>query len=156
MMLRRALRSAAVLSLGVGVASCGDETPLVPVVSEAVLLLTQPEGQPVFFSAEYRGEVVLDEAGCFRLDLVPPDNATVLWPAGTTLWARGDQLELRDPRGRRIVSLGASYRFVGGFVAALDDVTDLDASEREATRTRCPGNYWLFQPGSARAITRNP
>ena len=136
-----------------GIAACDGETPLVPVVTEDVLLVTQPDDFTVFLSSEYRGEVVLDEAGCFRLDLEPPNNATLVWPSGTSLWARGDRLELQDDRGRQIVALGTSFRFIGGFVVGLGEVTDLSPMEQESVRMRCPGSFWLLREGSSRRIS---
>ena len=141
------------LLLVTGIAACDTESPLVPVVTQDVLLVTQPDDFVVFFASEYRGEVVLDEAGCFRLDLEPPSNATVIWPSGTSLWARGDNLELQDTRGRQIVALGNPFRFIGGFVAGLGEVTDLSPMEAEDVRMRCPGSFWLFREGSARRIS---
>ena len=133
--------------------ACGEDTPLAPVVTEDVLVVTQPESFQVFFASEYRGEVLLDPAGCFRLALDPPNDATVVWPPGTTLWARGDQLELQDARGRQIVAIGGQHRFLGGFVAGLGEVADLNDMELAETMMRCPGTYWLLRAGTSRRIT---
>lgn len=145
-------RFATLVSFALALGACGEETPLTPVMSEDVLLVTQPEDFQVFFMSEYRGGVVLDAAGCFRLDLAPPNDATVIWPSGTSLWARGDQLELQDARGRQIVAIGGQHRFLGGFVAALTEVADLDAVELEETKARCPGTYWLLRAGTSRRL----
>ncbi len=149
-------RARAVMLLGFALftSGCGEgAAPLVPVLDEEVLVLTQQEGLVVFFDGRYRGMVELDDAGCLRLDLAEPDDATVVWPAGTSLWSRGDQLVLRDPAGRQIVALGENVQLGGGFLAALEEVTDLSEAERAEIRGRCPGPYWLMRPGSARRIT---
>jgi hypothetical protein len=150
--MRRATKTIVQLGALLGLVGCGEETPLVPLVTDDVVVLTQQVGLVVFFDVTYRGMIELDDAGCLRLGLAEPNDAPVVWPAGTGLWSRGDQLVLRDAEGRQIVALGERVQLAGGYLAALDEVTDLTRAERAEIGERCPGPYWLMKPGSALSI----
>jgi hypothetical protein len=124
--------------------------PLEPVTQSEVLVLTQSADLVWYPLVAYRGPVVIDEAGCMRLGLTEPENATIVWPSGTTVWTRGDTHVLRDDRGREVLDLDGTAHFSGGFAAALEELTDLSLAERDATRERCPGPYWLVSEGTIR------
>ena len=74
-----------------------------------------------------------------RRDLEAPDNATIVWPSGTTVWMRGETRILRNEFGREMLDIGERGRFSGGYAAALEELTDLTSEEREDVRDRCPG-----------------
>ena len=147
----RSMRDVAPLLVALTLAACGDgELPLEPVTGDDLLLLTQSEDLVWFPLVQYRGSVVVDEAGCMRLDLEAPDNATIVWPSGTTVWMRGETRILRNEFGREMLDIGERGRFSGGDAAALEELTDLTSEEREDVRDRCPGPYWLVTDGTVR------
>jgi hypothetical protein len=134
--------------------ACGEDAdPLVPAVDDEVLVLTQSAGLEWFPDSFYQGSLVFDGAGCIRLDLPSGDDASVVWPSGTTLWTRGDRRVLRDSSGRELYGEGDRLRFSGGYIAAIGEVSDYSAAQREAARERCPGPYWLVTPGSVRRFS---
>jgi hypothetical protein len=136
--------------LAVGSLACDERLPLEPVTDPDVLVLTQSAGLEWFPEALFRGAVIVDGAGCMRLGFTPPDNATVVWPAGSSLWTRGDDLVVRNGEGREVLTVGEAAQFGGGYLAAIDEVSDLDSAQRDAVRDRCPGPYWLVSPGTIR------
>ena len=83
-----------------------------------------------------------------RLDLPSGDDANIVWPSGTPPWTRGDRRVRRDSSGREPLGEGDRLRFAGGYIAGPDEVSDYLAAQRQATRERCPGPYWLVTPGS--------
>lgn len=103
-----------------------------------VLFLTAAQPATVSMQALFEGRVVVDQAGCIRLD--SPDPATVIWPHGFRLAVRDGQLLVRDSAGREIGSIGGAFRFGGG------EVPELSASivaDHAAVTARCPGRYWI-------------
>ena len=138
-------------ALALGLAACDQRPlPLEPIPQSEVLVLTQSEDLVWYPLVEFRGPVLIDEAGCMRLGLAAPENATIVWPSGTTVWTRGRMHVVRDDRGREVLDLDGTAQFSGGFAAALEELTDLTETERAETRERCPGPYWLVSEGTIR------
>lgn len=106
----------------------------------SVLFLTAAQPATESMQALFEGRVVIDAAGCIRLD--SPDPATVIWPHGFSLVARAGQVHVRDSTGREIGSIGGAFRFGGGEVQELSG-SIMNAQARSAALARCPGRYWI-------------
>ena len=142
-------------ALALGLAGCGETPlPLEPIPGDEVLVLTQSADLVWYPFVAYRGPIRIDAEGCMRLDLEAPDDATIVWPSGTTVWSRGASRVVRDSRGREVLDMSRDAYFSGGFAAALDELTDLTSGERAETRERCPGSYWLVTEGTIRTGPR--
>ena len=125
--------------LGIGCTSGEDRiTAFAALPNDDVVFITQNVEPNVVMDALFTGRVLVDDAGCLRLDAPPPDASTVVWPKGFTL----DGSHIRDASGRSIGHIGGSFRFGGGHVPDLDHV-EVDARMRESAKARCPGSYWI-------------
>ena len=140
-------RIAGILMLTTALVACGED-PLEPVLPNDVLVLTQRPRLEWHPEARFRGTLAVDEAGCMRIDAVQPDDATVVWPTGTTLWLRDGAFVIRNAFDRDAHVVGESVSFGGGYLASLQDVSDLSEGERQSVRARCPGSFWLVTPGT--------
>ncbi len=90
--------------------------------------------------ALFQGRVILDQAGCIRLDSA--EGSTVVWPYGATLQQSGLELRVRAADGREIGRLGGSFRFGGGHVPTLHTFA-LAPEDRELAQLSCPGDFWI-------------
>jgi hypothetical protein len=110
----------------------------------AVVFLAQNASQGPYMSALFQGRVTLDAQGCLRLDA--GDRDTVIWPHGYTLDLRGGALVVKDAQGREVGAVGGSFRFGGGEVTSLEQVSQLSAETRARAEQSCPGRYWFASP----------
>lgn len=108
---------------------------------EDVVFLTQNAEPEAVMDALFEGRVVLDEAGCLRLDA--PDRHTVVWPVGFSLEVEGDDLTVRDDEGRTVGSIGGAFRLGGGEVERLHEGIRMAPSDKTKAEERCPGRYWI-------------
>lgn len=99
--------------------------------SGEVLFLTQGAPATFVMDALFEGRVVVDDAGCVRLD--GPDPATVVWPYRFTL--EGNTVHAAD--GRIVGRLGGSFRLGGG------EVPTLAGGDWQSALDRCPGRFWI-------------
>lgn len=119
----------------------------------ASALLSDLDGGPVFLvqsepatavmEALFDGRVLMDAAGCLRLEIGSPEDATVVWPFGTTLEAFGSTYRVREEGGRAVGVVGERFRFGGGFVSELHDGIPMNEDARAHAGERCPGVYWI-------------
>jgi hypothetical protein len=123
--------------------ACGPSATLVEDPS-AVVFLAMDASQGAYMDALFQGRVTLDAQGCLRLDAGNRD--TVIWPHGYTLDTRGDALVVKDAQGREVGTVGGSFRFGGGEVNSLEQVSHLSATTRARAEERCPGRYWFAAP----------
>ena len=128
-------------------AGCGED-PVEPVVANDVLVLTQTPRLDWHPEARFRGTLRVDEAGCLRIVAPSPDDATVVWPTGTTLWTGDGAFVVRNGFGRDMHTIGDRITFGGGYLSSLADVSDLNSGEQQSVQARCPGAYWLVTPGT--------
>ena len=114
-----------------------------PVVDEPadVVFIVQGVVPDAMMQALFRGRVVLDAAGCLRLDL--PDPATVVWPKGFRLVEGSTGLRVVDGDGAVVGVVGGSFAFGGGEVPELAEWWGISAEDRQRAETRCPGRYWI-------------
>lgn len=106
-----------------------------------VIVITQNVVPGLTMEALFQGRVVLDGAGCLRLD--SPDPATVVWPKGFTVVADGDTLRVRDAAGREVGHVGGTFRLGGGELGSLHAGVPVSAADRERAHASCPGGYWI-------------
>ena len=124
-------------------ASTGTRANLVDDPS-AVVFLAFDESQSAYMDALFQGWVTRDAQGCLRLDA--GDRDTVIWPHGYTLEIRGEVLVVKDAQGRQVGTVGGSFRFGGGEVTSLEQVSHLSAATRARAEESCPGRYWFASP----------
>jgi hypothetical protein len=145
-----------------GVTEMGGTTTMTP-TTEA----TTPPTSEVFFpklktsdglppSARIRGELVLDEEGCLRIDEGGAAPATLpLWPSYFKLSTGGDEIRILDGEGDFVARVGGRIDTGGG------EMQHGETTPRETFQTlrrgvgedmarelreRCPGPYWLVGP----------
>ena len=135
--------AALVATLLVACSPNGDEDLVEPLASRStdVIFLSQNVTQTVVMEALFEGRVVVDPAGCIRLD--SPDPATVVWPKGFTISGSGAALRVRDASGRDIGRIGESFRLGGGEVSSLHEGIGVSAADRQRAETHCTGRYWI-------------
>jgi hypothetical protein len=121
--------------------ACTDVEPLAPVQMVEIIFLAQTLPPGVVMEALFQGRVFVDPAGCVRLNT--NDQHTVVWPHGTVLLRRGDDLLVRSSDGRDLGRLGGSFRFGGGEVPSLHAGIALSHDTRQRASTECPGRYWI-------------
>lgn len=107
-------------------------------VQHDIMFLTAAQPARESMQALFEGRVVVDPAGCIRLD--SPDPATVIWPHGFRLAVQRGQLLVRDGTGREIGRIGGAFRFGGGEVPTLSASI---LAGHAAVAARCPGRYWI-------------
>lgn len=105
-----------------------------------ITLPAEPNGH---MQALFRGVVVIDAAGCFRLDLAAPDNSTVVWPFGATLRPGAGGWTVHEASGRAIGRIGETMTFGGGHVPSLHSGLQFSGSDRTILEARCPGSFWI-------------
>lgn len=138
--MKRTLVPAALLSL----AACGGDPGPGPGLTglanpDATVFLSLETQPTVFMEALFQGTVTRDASGCLRAE--GTEGATVIWPYGTRLEARGGALFVVDAAGRELGRIGGHFRMGGGYSrAAYHYLSDADT---ERAQTRCPGNYWV-------------
>lgn len=126
-----------------------------PPASEVLFPQQKPsDGLPP--SARIRGKLVLDEAGCIRIDGGGSAPATLpLWPDYFELSTEGDELHILDGRGDLVARVGGRID-TGGGEMQQGDTTPRETFQalRRAVggdtarqlRERCPGPYWIVGP----------
>ncbi len=121
-----------------------EETALANSVVE-VSFVTLSRVPNVWMDALFRGDVVVDGAGCIRMD--GPDAHTVIWPRGYRLAPDDADLRVLDGDGRIVGVLGGHFELGGGEVPVLHDGIPLTAADRERLERTCPGRYWIAAGG---------
>jgi hypothetical protein len=106
---------------------------------EATVFLALKDPPGVFMEALFQGTVTRDANGCLRAE--GSEGATVIWPHGTRLEARGSALFVVDAAGRELGRIGGRFRMGGGYSQAAYHY--LSGADTERAQTRCPGNYWV-------------
>jgi hypothetical protein len=105
-----------------------------------ILFLVQTVVPDVVMDALFVGRVVVDPAGCVRLDSV--DDATVVWPKAFALDARDGALRVLNAQQQEAGRIGGTFRLAGGEVPFLHGQS-VSAADRARAATRCPGRYWM-------------
>lgn len=108
---------------------------------DGIVLLTLDEPQEAWMSALYRGDVVVDEAGCLRL--AGPDAPTVIWPEGYHLAPTIEGPEVRDASGHYVGRVNDHFTLGGGEVPYLHSGIPMSDADRRWAREQCPGRYWI-------------
>jgi len=146
-MTRSLVRTAAPLACAatLALAACTSGDPVDPSLTGggntgATVFLAQSAPPGAVMQALFQGTVVRDAQGCLRLD--SPQPATVIWPHGFTLEARGGRLYVEDAAGREIGRIGGSFRFGGGYSPTHDHLS-LTPADHALADSRCPGEYWI-------------
>lgn len=119
----------------------GPTTPLSSLSAADVHFFTQDEVPEVVPDALFEGRVLLDDAGCLRLD--GPDAHTVIWPKGYSLAVAEGALAVRDGGGETVGRIGGAFRLGGGEVPFLHDGIPMAKVDREAAEAACPGRFWI-------------
>jgi hypothetical protein len=95
----------------------------------------------VHMDALFEGNVVLDDAGCLRLD--SPDPATVVWPRGWEFEQDGGTIRILDTGGERVGRVGEPFALGGGEVETLAAAMGFTGQDRDLAESYCPGRYWI-------------
>lgn len=119
----------------------GPTTPLSSLSAADVHFFAQDEVPEVVPDALFEGRVLLDDAGCLRLD--GPDAHTVIWPKGYSLTVTDGALAVRDGGGEPVGRIGGTFRLGGGEVPFLHDGIPMAKADREAAEAACPGRFWI-------------
>jgi hypothetical protein len=141
---RSVVRAGTLLALLIAAVACDTSDSIGPGFTgladpEATVFLALEEQPTVFMDALFQGTVSRDANGCLRAE--GSEGATVIWPYGTRLQARGGALLVVDASGRELGRIGGRFRMGGGYSqAAYHYLSDADT---ERAQTRCPGNYWV-------------
>lgn len=127
-----------------------------PPASEVLFPKQKPaDGLPM--SARIRGELVLDEEGCIRIDSGGGmANYLPLWPSYFELSAEGGELRILDGEGDFVARIGGRIDTGGGEMLHGETTPreifqalrrGLGEDMAREVRERCPGPYWLVGPG---------
>lgn len=140
---RRAPFALLALALLAACSTAGDDglAPVPLADATGVIFITQNVVPGLTMEALFQGRVVLDGAGCLRLD--SPDPATVVWPKGFTIVADGDTLRVRDASGRVIGHVGGRFNLGGGELGSLHASVPVSDADRARAHASCPGGYWI-------------
>ncbi len=135
------------LALAVAAACSDGQSPQAPILLSDLdggpLFLVQSEPATAVMEALFDGPVLLDAAGCLRLDLGSSESATVVRPFGATLEALDGTYRVRDGDGRAVGTVGERFRLRGGFISDLHDGIPLNQDARARAHAQCPGTYWI-------------
>jgi hypothetical protein len=144
LMNRSIVRAGTLLAMLMTAVACNSGDGLGPDLNsgqnlEATVFLALEAQPTVFMEALFQGTISRDANGCLRAE--GSEGATVIWPHGTRLEARGGALAVVDASGRVLGRIGGQFRMAGGYSqAAYHYLSDADT---ERAQTRCPGNYWV-------------
>lgn len=114
---------------------------------EGIHLLVQVKDLEAYPSALYRGRLEMDAGGCVRL-AESTGQTTVLWPKGFSGRAVSGGIEIRDERGAVVGRTGQRFRMAGGGLPFLHEGIGFTAADQALAASRCPGAFWLVEPGS--------
>jgi hypothetical protein len=112
--------------------------------ASGVTFLTMRTDPEVFMSALFEGRVLVDLAGCLRLD--SDDRHTVVWPRGYGFDTAGGTIRILDATGVVVGRAGDDFRLAGGEVTSLHDGLGFTAADRALASAHCPGRYWIAAP----------
>jgi hypothetical protein len=143
-MKRSIIRAGTLLAMLIVAVACSSGDSLGPDLNsgqnlEATVFLALEEQPAAFMDALFQGTVSRDANGCLRAE--GSEGATVIWPYGTRLEARGGALVVVDASGRELGRIGGRFRMAGGYSPAAYHY--LSAADTERAQTRCPGTYWV-------------
>lgn len=114
----------------------GNENP------DGVVFLAQSQPPAVHMQALYQGLVTRDAEGCLRVQgHEGRAGATVVWPYGSRLEARGGALLVKDASGREMGRIGGTFKMGGGY--SSDRAASLTDADRALARQRCVGEFWI-------------
>jgi hypothetical protein len=105
-----------------------------------VVFVRQNVTPDAVMEALFEGRVVMDAAGCLRLD--SPDASTIVWPEGFAMTVSSEEMLVHDAGGREIGRVGGTFRLGGGQLTSLQNV-GVSAGDRQRAETHCPGIYWV-------------
>lgn len=94
-----------------------------------------------------RGRLVADDKGCLRMSDQYGTATVPLWPPKYTPDTKGDEIRVRDAKGKVVAQVGERVTLGGGGVGkdmVKNDRLVNGRTERELFE-RCPGNYFLVQ-----------
>lgn len=105
-------------------------------------------------SAAIRGELVLDEEGCIRIDGGGTTDFLPLWPSYFELSTEGDEIRILDGEGDFVARVGGTIDTGGGEIhqggtprEIFENLKGLVGEDTaQELRERCPGPYWLVGP----------
>lgn len=138
-----------------GITTASPTTGVTTPPASSVLFPQQKPSDGLPMSAGISGELVLDEAGCLRIDGGSPPYFLPLWPSYFELSIQGDEIRILDGEGDFVARVGGEIDTGGGamqhgettpretFRALRRGVGEDMARE---LRERCPGPYWLVGP----------
>lgn len=107
-----------------------------------------------FATALIRGELVLDEEGCFRIAGRPGGSLVPVWPSGFEARVEGEEVRVLNGRGKTAARVGEGVRAGGGALPSLEELGSVDEETARETQERCPSKeYWLVG-GGVRVIPR--
>ncbi len=116
--------------------------------SEAEIFFPQQKPDLDRMDAMGGGELVLDEAGCLRMEggtEADPYSEVPVWPADYELDTSGDEVRVLDARGRLRARVGEEVAMGGG--GATEDLGGVDERTKLELRERCPGTYFIVGEG---------
>ena len=110
-------------------------------IGDGIVFLSMRVEPTAHMEALFEGRVVVDEAGCLRLD--SPDPATVVWPKGYALAEGTEWTSILDADGSLVGVVGGDFRLAGGEVTSLPAEMGFTEADRDLAEARCPGKYWI-------------
>lgn len=100
------------------------------------------EGMRVVMEALARGKVVVDDAGCIRLESGQPyEGDLIIWPPAYSMRIEGGEIHLIKEDGETLVRAGERVEFGGGQISTPDA---REAYEKHLEiPEKCPGPLWI-------------
>ena len=110
-----------------------------------IVFLTLRIEPATYMDALYQGAVVVDEAGCVRLDTA--EGHTVIWPKDFSFEVRGGgEFRVLDAAGDVVGNLPGDFALGGGEVEVLHEGLGFSDADNTLATTHCPGRFWIGYP----------
>ncbi len=111
--------------------------------TDSGLFFPEHEAGPVPSSVG-RGKLMVDQAGCIRLETGAYDTAaTIIWPPDYALETEGGEILILDKEGQVVTQVGDQLTIGGGGIGdSLEGVSGVDERTRRELHERCPGSYF--------------
>lgn len=150
-----ALRSGIVILTAAAAGACGSTTDITPpeitradnieaLAGPGVVFITMRTTPAESMEALFEGRVLMDAAGCLRIDTA--DGATVVWPKDYGFEIAAGVIRILDEQGDVIGHVGGTFELGGGEVPFLTEAAGFTGADQDLADSRCPGKYWIANP----------
>ena len=101
------------------------------------------EGMREVMQALARGKVVVDDAGCIRLESGRAyDGDLIVWPPGYSMWTEGGEILIIKEDGGTLARVGDRVEFGGGQISSPSGARELYEKHLEIPE-KCTGPLWV-------------